>query len=105
MAVYERLKQERRRRKKVCAALKRFIEMTQTQISMITLLQEDNMNPLLHILQMLSHDDKKRSLPPSTHFYVEKSAFKRQTALDWGQALDQKKKKINSISELALAAV
>jgi hypothetical protein len=70
--IQNRLIAEKRQRKKVCAALKHFISMTQLQISFITLLQEDNMNPLLHIIQMFGWDNKKKTMPASTHWYMGK---------------------------------
>jgi len=35
-------------------------------------LQEDNMNPLLHIIQMFGWDNKKKTMPASTHWYMGK---------------------------------
>lgn len=68
--VQNRLIAEKRQRKKVCAALNHFIGMTQLQISFITLLQEDNMNPLLHIIQMFGWDNKKKTMPASMHWFM-----------------------------------
>lgn len=98
--IQNRLTAEKRQRKKVCAALKHFINMTQLQISFITLLQEDNMNPLLHIIHMFGWDNKKKTMPASTHWYMGKDQNKRIKNIDL--SLD-KKTRIESAGDLVLA--
>ena len=67
-------------------------------ISFVTLLNEDNMNPLLRIMKLLGHDEKKRTLPQSTHFYIEKEHTEKDKLSDLG-----KKTRIDNFDYLLLA--
>lgn len=68
------------------------------QISLVTLLSEDNMNPLLRIMKLLGYADKKKSLPQSTHWYIENQRKKMKTDETF-----QSKKKIDNFSMLVAA--
>ena len=58
--------------------------MTTRQISLVTLLSEDNMNPMLHIIKLTNYKDKQSMAPPSMHWYIEKECDKRVKMLDFG---------------------
>lgn len=71
--------------------------MTTRQISLVTLLSEDNMNPMLHILKMSSSSTKNGMFPASMHWYIDKNCDKRVKMLDF---TGQKKTEIQTFTEL-----
>jgi len=56
----------------------------EVQQLLISLLSEYSINPLMYIMQMTAHGDRKKLLPPSTHWYIEKDTDKRVKTVDWG---------------------
>ena len=85
----QRLKKEKRQRKKVIAAYKNFIRLCQFQIWLINLMKEQKLNPFLHIFRLLKSKEMKRNLPPSTHFYVTKATQKKITQIKLGHHQSQ----------------
>jgi hypothetical protein len=70
------------------------------QITYVTLLHEDRMNPFLHIWHQLGYHDMKLAQPQSTHFYLERKHVKKVLSADFGSS---KRTTIGGFNQLLLA--